>query len=197
MRMFREGDTAFALAPKRGRVPIRYEYRDIRLDSGVRVEDVLVGVDVETGEILTIPAQSTPKIKSARERLKEETLAVRISPELDDVLWLVSDYYEVNCSKFSPALIRFYLDEASDSPPLARRLCRLSRQALAGHKLRKRMTVRFDTELLKRVRLLTRDLEDATWSDLVRGAIVAAKEDVLDGRAKRRGEKLKAVASAI
>lgn len=197
MKVLKEGDTAFALAPKRGRVPIRYEYRDIRLDSGVRVQDVLVGVDVKTGNILTMPAQSTPKIKSARERVKDETLTVRLSRELDDLLWLISDYYNVNFSKFCPALIRFYLDEASESLPLARRLCRLSKHELAGHKFPKRITIRLETELLKRVELMVRDLEDTSRSDLVRGAIVAAKEDVLEGRAKRRAERLEAVASAL
>lgn len=197
MKFLREGDKGFALAPKRGRVPIRYEYRDIRLDSGVRVEDVLVGVDVETDKILTIPAQSTPKIRSAREAVKDETITVRLSRELDDLLWLISDHYDANSSKFSAALIRFYLDEASESPPLAKRLCRLSKHELAGQRFTKRITVRFDTGFLKRVQFAVRELEHASWSDLVRGAIVAAKEDVLEGRAKRRAEKLEAVASAI
>ncbi len=34
-------------------------------------------------------------------------------------------------------------------------------------------------------------------SDLMRGAIIAAKEDVLDHRARRRSQQLEAVAAAV
>ncbi|WP_425154535.1 hypothetical protein [Candidatus Palauibacter sp.] len=67
MKMLREGDCGYALAPGRGRVKVVYEYRTIQLEkSDATVRDVLVGVDAETGEVLTVPAQSTPKLKAAR-----------------------------------------------------------------------------------------------------------------------------------
>ena len=75
MRILQEGDRGSALSPTRGQVQIVYEYRDIELESGISVRDVLVGVDATTGEILTLPAQSTPKIKRARDGAKE-----RVSP---------------------------------------------------------------------------------------------------------------------
>ena len=73
MKILREGDRGYALAPKRGRVEIVYEYRTVELEtSKAKVQNVLVGVDAETGEVLTVPAQSTPKLKAAREAKKEE-----------------------------------------------------------------------------------------------------------------------------
>jgi len=39
--------------------------------------------------------------------------------------------------------------------------------------------------------------QQPSQSDWVRGAILAAKEDVLDGRASRRTEQLEAVAAAV
>lgn len=68
MKILRAGDRGHALAPERGRVEVVYEYRAIELEqTGVMVMDVLVGIDVETGEVVTIPAQSTPKLKAARD----------------------------------------------------------------------------------------------------------------------------------
>ena len=68
MKIFREGDRGYALAPERGRVEIVYEYRTVELEkSKSTVGNVLVGVDTETGEVLTVPAQSTPKLKAATE----------------------------------------------------------------------------------------------------------------------------------
>jgi len=72
MKILKEGDRSVAIAPGRGKVPVIYRYQDLRLDSGVTVKDVLVGVAEGTGEVLTIPAQSAPRIKLARSRAKEE-----------------------------------------------------------------------------------------------------------------------------
>ena len=66
MKILREGDRGYALAPERGRVEIVYEYRTVALEkSKATVRNVLVGVDAETGEVLTVPAQSTPKLKGS------------------------------------------------------------------------------------------------------------------------------------
>ena len=67
MRILREVDRGHALAPERGRVEIVYEYRAVELEnSNATVRNVLVGVDAETGEVLTVPAQSTPTLKAAK-----------------------------------------------------------------------------------------------------------------------------------
>ncbi len=62
-----------------------FEYRDLILDSGGVVKDVLVGVAEDTREVLSIPAQSTPRIKLARHAAKDETFSVRIPFEVNDV----------------------------------------------------------------------------------------------------------------
>lgn len=67
MKIMQEGDRGCALARERGRVEIVYEYRTIKLEkSNATARNVLVGVDAETGELLTVPAQSTAKLKAAR-----------------------------------------------------------------------------------------------------------------------------------
>ena len=76
MKILREGDRGYALAPNQGRVEIVYEYRAVELEkSKAMVRNVLVGVDTETGEVLTVPAQSTPKLKAAREAKTRSTIA--------------------------------------------------------------------------------------------------------------------------
>ena len=103
MKILREGDRGYALSPERGRVEIVYQYRPFKLEEAdVTVENVLLGVDVDTGDVLTIPAQSTPKLKAAREAKKERVLSVRMPRELDDVLHLIADYYHAEPEQFSP-----------------------------------------------------------------------------------------------
>lgn len=196
MQILKEGDRGQALAEGRGRVEVVYRYRTLTLDSGVRVEDVLLGVDPATDEVVTIPAQSTPKIRQARGATKESTLPVRIPGELDDIVWLVSHEVEANPSKFGPAAVRYYLEEAVRNDGLARRLGTLSRGRLATAKARKKLTLRTDRELVQKVDAMSKCV-GVTRSDLVRGAVVALKEDVLEGRAPRRAERLRAVARAL
>jgi len=138
VKILLEGDRGQALVPERGRVVVVYEYRAVELErTGVTVENVLVGVDTNTGEILTIPAQSTPKLKAARDARKEVVMSVRIPRELGDVLHLVAEYFQTETEHFTPALIRYYLAAAARDERLARRLGQLSRSRLATGKLAK------------------------------------------------------------
>lgn len=196
MRIFKEGETGFALASGRGRVRIAYRYRDYRLDSGIVVKDVLVGVDQETGEILVIPPQSTPKIKLAREKKKDKVLSIRISCEMDDVLWVVSDHLNTTPATFASPLIRYYLNEASDNDGLARRLSRLCKSELAQSPYPATLKVRSETDFLDAVKELARR-QRITTTDAVRGALLAAFEDVVENKAPRRAKELKSIAAAV
>ena len=198
MKILREGDRGYALAPERGRVEIVYEYRTVELEkSKATVSNVLVGVDAETGEVLTVPTQSMPKLKAAREAKKEEVMSVRMPRELDDVLHLVADHYRVAPSQFAPAVIRYYLTLACADTDMARRLNTLSRSRLATGRCKKDLRLRMRPELLVWLRDVAVATEGATRSAMVRGAIVAAKEDVLDDRARKRQRQLEAIAWAV
>ena len=196
MKIIEAGDKGVALAPKRGKVSVVFEYRDLTLDSGVVVKDVLVGVAEDTGEVLTIAAQSTPRIKLARQAAKDETFSVRIPFELNDVLWGVSHELGANPTKFNAALIRFYLHEATDSRAMARRLKRLSATDLAVKSSNTKLSLRSDSDLLDRVKKVE-EREGVSRSELVRGAVIAMKEDVFDRPQKRRLAQLRAIAEAV
>ncbi len=198
MKILREGDRGYALAPERGRVEVVYEYRTVELEkSKATVSNVLVGVDAETGEVLTVPAQSTPKLKAAREAKKREVMSVRMPRELDDVLHLVADRYRVAPRQFAPAVIRYYLALACADADMARRLNTLAKSPLATGRCQKDLRLRMYRELLVWLREIAVATEGATKSDMVRGAIVAAKEDVLDDGARERQRQLEAIARAI
>ena len=122
---------------------------------------------------------------------------VRMPRELDDVLHLVADRYRVAPRQFAPAVIRYYLTLARVDAGIARRLSTLSRSRLATGRCRKDLRLRMPSELLAWLRDVAVAAEGATGSAMVRGAIVAAKEDVLDGRARERQRQLEAIARAV
>jgi hypothetical protein len=92
--------------------------------------------------------------------------------------------------------MRFYLREAVGSATLAKRLSRLSGSDLASLKRATKLTLRSDDTLLAAVKVLEKRL-NVSRSDLVRGAVVAAKQDVLEHRAKARTAQLKVIADAV
>ena len=198
MKILKEGDRGYALSPDRGRVSVVYQYRPLKLEeTGVTVQGVLVGVDPETDEVLTVPAQSVPKLKAAREPRREKVMSVRVPNELDDVLHLIAEHYGRDVEGFVPALIRYYMISAISNEGLVRRLERLARSPLATGKARKSLRLRVRPEVHAEFEAVAAQAADANMSDLVRGAIVAAKEDILDGRARKRAEQLGAVALAV
>ena len=188
-----------ALAPDgRGWVPVTFGYRTVRLEeTGVDVPNVLVGVDDETGTILIIPSQSTPRLKAARELVKDEVFQVRIPHELEDILVLLADQFGASPSKFTPALLRFYLTEASERRALAVRLVKLSQGPLARGRRGVKLSFRGSSAFTSSVRRTSKAVRGASKSALARGAIIAAKEDLLDGRSPSRTEKMQAVAHAL
>lgn len=198
MKILREGDRGHSLAPERGRVEVVYKYRTIELEqSKAVVRNDLVGVDAATGEVLTVPAQSTPKLKATREATKERVLSIRMPRELEDALHLVADRCRTTPGRFAPALIRYYLAEASSDPSVARRLCKSSTNPLAAGTCRANLRLRVKPELFRWMSEFEAADADVTKSDLVRGAIVAAKEDVLDVPSEQRRRELEVIARAI
>lgn len=197
MRILRTGVQGHALAPGRGHVPVVYRYRTVKLEkTGVEVPNVLVGVCPETDEILTVPAQSTPKLKAARDAAKGATLQVRLPEALRDVLFLIAEHYRAESTKFWPALLRFYLSELLRDSRLATRVARLAGSGLANDGPTTRFALRARSELVDDLDRLA-ESSGVRRSDLVRGAIVAAKEDVLDRRAPGRADKLDALARGV
>ncbi|MDE2873164.1 MAG: hypothetical protein OXQ94_15915 [Gemmatimonadota bacterium] len=124
-------------------------------------------------------------------------MSVRMPRELDDVLHLVADRYRVAPRRFAPAVIRYYLTLARANADMAQRLRTLSKSPLATGRCRKDLRLRIQRELLVWLRDIAVATDGATRSDMVRGAIVAAKEDVLDDRARERQRQLEAIARAV
>lgn len=199
MKILREGERGTALASDgRGWVPVTYKYRSVRLDkTGIDVPNVLVGVDDATDEVLVIPSQSTPRLKAAREQVKEETIQVKIPHELDDVLVLIADRFNVSPRRFTPALLRYYLSEAAESPRLCGRLVRLAEHRLAKGRTGARLSFRSSADFGDRIKQAAKHFAGGSVSVLTRGAILAAKEDLVDGKSRVRTQQFEAVAKAL
>ena len=198
MHLWKEGDRSEAICGAcEKRVGTRFEVRAFRLEeSGIDVPDVLVAVCDECGGTAAVPAQSAPKLREARERRKAEQLETRIPLHLDDVIHLLSDHFEAAVATFRPALLRFYLREVAADEVLAQRVKHLGGTELARGRARARLSLRVPAELLASVRERSREVGIGSDADLVRGILLAAMEDVLEGKAPERHLRLGGAAQA-
>ncbi|HEX6911991.1 MAG TPA: hypothetical protein VF142_16435 [Longimicrobium sp.] len=162
----------------------------------IDVPGVLLDVCDRCDNIITIPAQSTPRIRDVRVPLKEEQLEARIPTHLEDVIYLLAREFAAPVQAFRPAVLRYYLAELMRDPALAERVRLLAASDLADAPARARVSLRVPAELLEDARAAARAAGIAKDSDLVRGLILAAKEDVLDGRHPERIHRLSGAAQA-
>ena len=198
MHLFREGDRSEAICHAcEKRVSTQFAVRTVRLaETGLDVPDVLAAVCDECGGVAAIPAQSAPKLKEARERRKAEELEARIPSHLDDVVHLLSDHFAAAVASFRPSLLRFYLREVASDADLADRVKVLAGSDLAQGRARARVSLRAPEGLLRDVRGRARQAGIASDADLIRGILLAAKEDVLEGGAPERRMRLGGAAQA-
>jgi hypothetical protein len=164
--------------------------------SGIVVPGVLVHTCDDCGAIVAIPAQSTPRIREMRVPTKEEQLEARIPTHLEDVMYMLAHDFQTSVQAFRPAVLRFYLGELLKDPALPERVRLLAGSDLADAPARARVSLRVPAELLAAARAQARAAGIAKDSDLVRGLLLAAKEDVLDGRHEERILRLSGAAQA-
>jgi len=198
MHLWKEGDRSEAICRAcERRVPTHFEVRRYTLrESEIEVPDVLVAVCDECDRTVAVPAQSTPKLREARERRKAESLETKIPSHLDDVIHLLAERFATAVGAFRPDLLRFYLGEVVSDSGFVRRVKELAESELAGGRARARISLRAPEELLGAARARARSAGITTDADLVRGIIIAAKEDVLEGGAPERSLRLSGAAQA-
>jgi hypothetical protein len=178
-------------------VETRLQVRTYHLQqSNIDVPGALLDVCTVCGSTVAIPAQTTPRIGEARVPLKEEQLEARIPTHLEDVLYLLARDFAAPVQAFRPAVLRFYLAELMRDPGLAERVRLLAESELADAPTRARVSLRVPAELLEDARAAARAAGIGRDSDLVRGLLLAAKEDVLDRRHPERIARLSGAAQA-
>jgi hypothetical protein len=183
MHLVKEGDRSEALCRHcKTLVTTHFRVRTYRLvERGIDVPGTLVAVCDRCDDVAAIPAQSAPRLGQALLRRKEESLEARIPTHLEDVIHLLADRYEAPMQTFRPSLLRFYLREVAGDAEFAERVRALGESDLARAPARARVSLRAPAPLLEEARARARTAGIGTDADMLRGILLAAKEDVLDG----------------
>ncbi len=174
IRFLRAGDTGRAICPHckamRGLV---YQYRPVYLTkTKVTVPNVLVGACQECDRTIVLPAQSTPRIKEARERVVREQNA-RIPLELEDRLNIMAHSLDIRPEPFKGALCRYVLDRVVRDARFADRVWALAVSAEAKGTPGGRVKFRADVGLPKAAKAAAAAAGIGDLSAILRGAILA------------------------
>ncbi|HEU0302576.1 MAG TPA: hypothetical protein VFR37_24160 [Longimicrobium sp.] len=174
-----------------------FRVRTYRLEkSGIDVPGVLVDVCDVCDNIVTIPHQSSVRLLEFRRARKDESLEARIPTHLEDVIHLIADRFEVPVQTFRAGLLRFYLRELARDEALAERVRQLASSELAQAPARARISLRAPEGLLAEAREQARKAGIRTDAEMLRGILLAAKDDVLDRGDRKRIMRLSGAAQA-
>ncbi|HEX5727217.1 MAG TPA: hypothetical protein VFX98_17200 [Longimicrobiaceae bacterium] len=199
MKFLKRGDTSRAICERCQRVvPVRFDYGTFRLsEPEVDVPDVLLGYCAECGEVATVPFQSSPRLNAARKRA-EAPLEARVPRHLEDVLGVVAHHYGRADTDFRATILRYYLHLLAEDAGVADRVRELARSDLARGAADGRVSLKVRRPVLERAWGNARRHGIRQKSEMVRGVIVAAAQD-LEGRdrlSRRQRQALTAIAAA-
>lgn len=195
IKILQAGDRERAYSPEGQPVEVTYAFQNVTVD-GLKVSEVLVGLHPDHPNLRVMPAQSVAKIAAAKKAHKEKWIVVEVPRVLDDVVSMIAAQFGAHVSEFRPFVVRHYLWLAKDDKSIAARFERLAQDALAQSKPTVQFKVRVSEGLA--AWLWHPDHNRRGWhTALVRGAIMAAKADLLDRAGDRHPTTFEAVARAL
>lgn len=196
-KFWRAGDRSRAICEQCGVVETRFEYRTVALEKPrVDVPDVLVAVCTVCDQIAAVPYQSSPRLNEAR-KAADAPLEARIPKHLEDVLAVVASHYGRNDSEFRSVILRYYLHALGESDALARHIRELASGELAQGKADERLSLKIQKPVLTRAWESARNAGVRSKTDMVKGAIIAAAEDLETRQGEKRREILAEMAASV
>lgn len=176
-RFLKAGDQSRAICPHcEAMRDTVYQYRSVFLTkTKVSVPNVLVGVCSVCDRTIVLPAQSTPRIKEARERVIKEQNA-RIPLELEDRLNMMAYSLDIRPEPFKGALCRYALSRVVKDKKFAQRVWRFAVSAEAKGTPGGRVKFRSEAALPREAKAVAHDAGIDDLSTILRGAILTVDD---------------------
>lgn len=201
MKLYVAGDKSKALCDVDGLVGTTFAYRDVPFDDGSGVvHDILVGVCDECGKVVSIPPQSTPAIKAARDR-SDVPLEAMLPAAYLDALSLACYRIDPNTSPdFRKRLLMFYVHEfATDRAKSAQIACLFQEtlQLFAGSEQaakRKRLSMKISPRISSEFDDLVRSAK-LSKTDVIKSMIGQIRKDIVEPKRPKQLKALQALAA--
>ncbi|GEM_PF-5598117 len=188
VRMFKPGEVIKALCGHCGEIRTStFHYRDYKSPASKKiVHNVLQAFCIVCNTLTAIPDQSAPKIK---EQLEDQTLPleVRISPQLEDVIYILSARIGVEAPEMTRMVLGFYIHELKKQV-FQKRLMEALTDDFADGKGTSRISLRILNRFADGLDAES-DKMGLNRSQLIKAILIRAKLDLLDnadGKMARR-----------
>lgn len=207
-KLYEAGEKSRAICPHCSKVvETTFAYRDVPFDDGSgKVKSILAAVCDECGAVASIPAQSTPAIRRARETA-EIALEVSLSAPEIEILDAVAFKIDPQAtSRFRKAIFTYYLgrfelnaDELNAVKVDLDRWVEVREMRKASAKLKiptRRLSFKLAPRTEQRVAAV---LSRTGWSKtkLVRSVVMRAEKDILEEKVQQSVIDLQQIAAAV
>ncbi|HBL7240823.1 hypothetical protein I5L21_11740 [Serratia liquefaciens] len=198
MKIVKEGDTRAVLCHHCGKSIATYRLRDVDFsDRRGTVKNILAAVCNQCDAVASVPAQSTPQIKSEFEQSKS-ALEVRVPAHYLDILNVATQKIDASLGEdFHKTLILYYLHALTTGYYHQEGLKALLGSELANAKASKRLSMKVTKKQLAEVNSLMEQQNLMRSSDVVKAVILKVCQDIVQEKNLGVLPELRNLAAAI
>ncbi len=193
MKIFKEGEKSKGPCSKCKKIrPTTFKVSSVPFSSGRGiVNDILVTVCDHCRAVVSIPQQSTPRIREALNS-KKHSIEVRVPIQLLDILLLASDQFGMgHPDQLKDSLLRYYIALAESDKKISVELKNFSDSEMAAGS-GQRLSLKVNEVIYQKfAKVIERTKLSKT--QVIKGLILQINEDILQKRVKKRIEELEKV----
>lgn len=201
MKLHYAGEKSRAICEVDGPVATTFAYRDVPFSDGTGVaRQILVGVCDRCGKVVSIPPQSTPAIKAARDKADVSIEAVLPAVYLD-ALDLACYRIDPDVSQdFRKRLLMYYVHRSVKDKAAMRRIAKVLKQAGAEFRkgeqspARRRLSMKVSPAMSRSVDRLA-EAAQLSKTDLFKSLVVQIEKDIVEPKRPANLRELQTLAS--
>lgn len=195
MKVHHAGEKSQAICETDGRVATTFAYRDVPLSDGSgTVRQILVGVCDRCGAVISIPPQSTPAIRAAREKAEVSIEAVLPAVYLDTLDLACYRIDPEAPREFRKRLLMYYVYRSVGDKSAAKRIAGATGRVGKTNSPRRRLSMRVSPAMSRSLdRLMAATKLNRT--ELLKSLVAQIEKDIVEPRHPANLKELKTLAS--
>jgi len=198
MRIVKEGEKRQVVCHNCGRHEATYLLRDVDFsDKSGTVKNILAAVCDKCHEVVSIPAQSTPKIKEEFDRIKT-SVEVRVPAHFLDILNVATQKINPDLDdKFNRALILYYIHALNTGHYEQAGLSNFLNDDFARARASKRISIKININQLSEINEIMESQNLNKNSDVIKAVILKINKDIVQNDKPETLSELRNVAAAF
>lgn len=198
MKIVKEGDARQVVCSSCGLTHATYTLRDIDFsDQSGTVKNVLAAVCDTCSQVVSIPKQSTAKVRAEYNKVKTP-VDIRLPAHYLDILNLASQRIDPTLTdNFNKPLVLYYLHALSSGRYSSKNLNMLLKSDLANAKSSKRFSVKLNENSLREIKLLIKSHGLKSNTDVFKTVILKINEDIVQSKSPKHLPELQNFAAAF